>query len=117
LREVASASACPGAGGVVLPKKRSLADKKGEDLFERVGNMTPSKSSLGRLPKVIAERWEDNREAFERMLRDGLEIPEGTVSIAVSLDGVLAPIDGANSPTEVRAKAVNEGRQSKGPAG
>jgi len=94
-----------------------MTPKKGEDLFERVGNMTPSKSSLGRLPKVIAERWEDNREAFERMLRDGLEIPEGTVSIAVSLDGVLAPIDGANSPTEVRAKAANEGRQSKGPAG
>jgi hypothetical protein len=39
------------------------------------------------------------------------------VSIAVSLDGVLTPIDGANSPTEVRATAAAEGRLSKGPAG
>ena len=94
-----------------------MTPKKGEDLFERIGNMTPSKSSLDRLPKVIAERWEGDRKALERALREGLEIPEGTESIAVSLDGVLAPIDGGNSPTEVRAKAANEGRQSKGPAG
>jgi hypothetical protein len=94
-----------------------MTPKKGEELFERVGNMTPSTSSLGRLPKLIAERWEGDREAFERALRDGLAIPEGTVSIAVSLDGVLAPIDGANSAPEVRAKAAEEGRLSKGPAG
>lgn len=90
---------------------------KGAELFERVGNMTPSKSSLDRLPKLISERWEDDREAFEKALRDGLQIPEGAVSIAVSLDGVLAPVDGANSPTEVRARAASEGRLSKGPAG
>jgi hypothetical protein len=94
-----------------------MTPKKSEELFQRVGNMTPSKSSLDRLPKIISERWEGNREAFEKMLREGLEIPEGTVSIAISLDGVLAPIDGANSPTEVRTKAAQEGRMSKGPAG
>jgi hypothetical protein len=94
-----------------------MTPKKAAELFERVGNMDPSKSSLDRLPKVLSERWEENREVFESALRDGLEIPEGTVSIAVSLDGVLAPIDGANSPTEVRARAVEEGRLSKGPAG
>lgn len=94
-----------------------MTSKKGAELFERVGNMDPSASSLGRLPKVIAERWEGDREAFEVALRDGLAIPEGTASIAISLDGVLAPIDGANRPTEVRARAADEGRLSKGPAG
>lgn len=94
-----------------------MTPKKGEELFERVGNMDPSKSSLDRLPKLLAERWEDNREVFEKALREGLEIPEETVSIAVSLDGVLAPIDGANRPTDIRAEAAKEGRVSKGPAG
>ena len=94
-----------------------MTPKKCEELFQRLGNMDPSKSSLDRLPKIVAERWEDDREAFEKMLREGLQIPEGTVSIAVSLDGVLAPIDGANSPTDVRARAAEEGRMSKGPAG
>ncbi|GAF91028.1 unnamed protein product, partial [marine sediment metagenome] len=42
-----------------------MTPRKSAELFERVGSMTPSKSSLGRLPKVLAERWEDNREAFE----------------------------------------------------
>ena len=35
----------------------------------------------------------------------------------MSIDGVLAPIDGSNSPTEVRDEAAAEGRLSKGPAG
>lgn len=91
-----------------------MTPKKSAELFERVGSMAPSKSSLGRLPKVVEERWEGNREAFEAALRDGLQIPEGPVSIAVSLDGVLAPIDGANSPTDVRAKAASEGAPEDG---
>ncbi len=94
-----------------------MTPKKSAELFERIDNMTPSKSSIDRLPKLIAEKWEENRGALEKALRDGLEIPEGAVSIAVSLDGVLAPIDGGNSPTQVRADAAAEGRTSKGPAG
>ena len=94
-----------------------MTPKKSAELFERVGNMDPSKSSLDRLPKLLSERWEDDREAFERALREGLEIPEGAVSIAVSLDGVLAPVEGGNTPTDVRAEAASEGRICKGPAG
>lgn len=94
-----------------------MTPQKGAELFERAGNMTPSKSSLQRLPSVVAEAWNADRERFEQSLRDALVIPDGTVSIAVSLDGVLAPIDGGNSPTEVRAQAADEGRMSKGPAG
>lgn len=94
-----------------------MTPQKGAELFERAGNMTPSKSSLQRLPAVVAEAWNADRESYERALREALVIPEGTVSIAVSLDGVLAPVDGGNSPTEVRSRAASEGRTSKGPAG
>jgi hypothetical protein len=94
-----------------------MTPQKGAELFERAGNMTPSKSSLQRLPTIVADAWNLDREKLERTLRDGLVIPEGTMSIAVSLDGVLAPIDGGHSPTEVRAQAANDGRVSKGPAG
>lgn len=94
-----------------------MTPQKGAELFERAGNMTPSKSSLHRLPSVVAEAWNADRAQFEQALRDALVIPQGAVSIAVSLDGVLAPIDGGNSPTEVRAQAADQGRLSKGPAG
>jgi hypothetical protein len=94
-----------------------MTPQKGAELFVRAGNMTPSKSSLQRLPSLVADAWNANRDSFERALRDGLVIPEGTVSIAVSLDGVLAPIDGGNSPTEIRSQAASVGRLCKGPAG
>lgn len=94
-----------------------MTPKKAEELLKRMGNMVPSKGSLDRLPKLLSERWEDDREAFEAALREGLQIPEGSVSIAISLDGVLAPIEGGNHPTEVRAEAAAEGRVSMGPAG
>jgi hypothetical protein len=107
----------PRAAQQALWVATQMTPKKSAELFERVGNMSPSKSSVDRLPKLLSARWENDREAFERALRDGLEIPEGAVSIAISLDGVLAPIDGGNSPTEVRSDAAAEGRTSKGPAG
>ena len=93
-----------------------MTPKKAEELFARVGNMQPSKSSLDRLPKRLAERWEPERERFEQALREGLTIPEGTVSLAVSLDGVLAPME-ETEVTQRRAEAADEGRITKGPLG
>lgn len=87
------------------------------ETFETIGSMAPSKSSLDRLPKKLSAVWEANREEHEAALRDAIVVPEGAVSVAVSIDGVLAPIDGANKPTDVRDAAAREGRISKGPAG
>jgi hypothetical protein len=87
-----------------------------EELFRRVGNMHPSKSSLDRLPKEIHDRWEGDRVAFEAELRAVTEIPEETKSIAVSLDGVLAPMNNGGA-VATRTRAAAEGRISKGPAG
>lgn len=94
-----------------------MTPQKAEELFERVGNMDPSKSSLDRLPRALGERWESEREKYEQVLRDAIVVPEGATSVAVSIDGVLAPIDGGTSPTAVRNAASAEGRLSKGPAG
>ena len=82
-----------------------MTPQKAEDLFERVGNMAPSKSSLDRLPKALGERWEAERETYEQVLREAIVVPEQTHSVAVSIDGVLAPVDGGTSPTGVRAPA------------
>ncbi len=46
-----------------------MTSKKSADLFARMGNMTPSKSSIVWLPKLLAEGWEDDREAYERQRR------------------------------------------------
>jgi hypothetical protein len=93
-----------------------MTPKKAQELFERVGNMDPSKSSLDRLPKLVAETWEGKREQLEEALRGALVIPEGTTSIAISLDGVLAPMEGTEV-TQRRADAAHEERTTKGPLG
>lgn len=87
-----------------------------EELFVRVGNMEPSTSSLGRLPTELHGAWEDNRKAFEAELRAVTVIPEGTASIAVSLDGVLVPMRDGGA-VQTRERAAEEGFNSKGPAG
>jgi hypothetical protein len=87
-----------------------------EELFERVGSMAPSKSSLGRLPKEVSGRWESDRKHFEAALREVTTIPEATASIAVSIDGVLAPMNDGGA-VQVRERAASDGRLSKGPAG
>lgn len=107
----------PAAAKQALWLVAQMTPQRSEEAFKRVGTMAPSKSSLDRLPKHLSECWEADRAAHEAALRDALVVPEGTTAVAVSIDGVLAPIDGGRRPAEVRAAAAREGRISKGPAG
>jgi hypothetical protein len=93
-----------------------MTPQKAEEAFQRIGSMTPSKSSLDRLPKQLSERWEASREEHEAALRDALVVPEGAVSVSVSIDGVLAPMEGTRV-VEKRNEAAAEGRIIKGPVG
>jgi|SRR5688572_25695045 len=82
-----------------------LTPQEGEDLFREVGNMTPSKSSLDRLPKQLSEHWEAERERFEAALRAEETVPPEAVTVAVSLDGVMVPMkDGARAQKREDAK-------------
>lgn len=94
-----------------------MVPQKAAELFKRVGGMGPSKSSLDRLPKTLSAQWEVNREAYEAVLRDAIVIPEGTASVAISIDGVMAPIDGGTPSATLRRSAAKAGFISKGPAG
>jgi hypothetical protein len=93
-----------------------MSPQTAEELFARVGNMTPSKSSLDRLPKLLAERWNDDRKGFEATLRDAMTVPDEAVTVMASLDGVLAPMKDGGA-AEKRAEAAARGQIAKGPAG
>lgn len=93
-----------------------MSPQTAEELFARVGNMTPSKSSLDRLPKVLAERWNDDRRGFEEILREGMTVPDEAVTVMASLDGVLAPMKDGGA-AEKRAETAARGQIAKGPAG
>ncbi|MBK8943583.1 MAG: hypothetical protein IPM79_39815 [Polyangiaceae bacterium] len=78
--------------------------------------MSPSKSTLDRLPKELAERVNDDRASFEAELRDAMIVPEHATTVMVSLDGVLAPMNDGGA-VEKKAKTAARGQITKGPAG
>ena len=94
-----------------------LTPQECADTLRELGNMSPSKSSLDRLPKQLSSRWEEDREAFEESLRaDTLTVPAEATALTVSLDGVMAPMkDGQRQAKRAAAQAA--GRATKGPAG
>ena len=91
-----------------------LPPATGADLFGELGGMHPSPSSLERLPKNLSERWEAHREAWEAHLRTLESVPPEAVTLAVSLDGVLAPM---RHPARVESETPAETQQPKGPKG
>src|SRR5438132_2389403 len=93
-----------------------LTPKEGEELFDLLGNMPPSKSTLDRLPKALQGHWEAQRPRFEATLRHQEAIPPEAVAMAVSLDGVMTPMqDGQRHATRRHARAT--GKAPSGPAG
>jgi len=105
----------PGAARLAGWVVSQMTPQSAEQLFARTGNMAPSKSSLGRLPKLLSEAWEGDA-GLERALAQAVKVPDGAVTLAVSIDGVLAPMEGTK-PVEKRAATAARGRIAKGPAG
>jgi hypothetical protein len=93
-----------------------VTPKEGAELFDLLGNMTPSKSTLDRLPKALSVHWEAQRPHCEATLRRQEAIPDEAVAMAVSLDGVMAPMkDGQRQAKRQQARA--KGQSPGGPAG
>jgi hypothetical protein len=87
-----------------------------EELYERLGGLMPSKTTLDRLPKKVSARWEEERQRFEVALREEEEVPAEAVTVGVSLDGVMVPMkDGERK--KKREEAAAQGKETRGPAG
>lgn len=79
-----------------------------EELFHQLGSMRPSKSSLDRLPKQLSARWEANRRDFEELLREGESVPTKAQMVAVSLDGVHAPVRAEEGSPPTNAEGAEQ---------
>ena len=90
-----------------------LTPREAVTLFEELGGMTPSRSTLDRLPKELSLHWEEKREMWEEALRTPEVVPSEAVVLAVSLDGVMVPMKNAGR-TEKRSQPD---KQASGPAG
>jgi len=105
----------PKAARAALWMVTQMVPTKAAEAIERLTGMSPSKSSLDRLPKAVSERWEANRDDWQNALIASQGIPTGTAVLAVSLDGVYAPIDGDDSHVAARESKHAQGLAARGP--
>lgn len=85
--------------------------RKACELLSNHGGMSPSASTLDRLPKVFNALWEPVRVELEAQLREEDEWPEApeVAAVAFSLDGVMLPLKGApRTPTPQGPKGHRE---------
>jgi hypothetical protein len=93
-----------------------LTSGESEAVFGEIGNMKPSRSSLDRLPKELSAHWEQHRVEWEKKLRQRETIPDLAKTMALSVDGVMAPMRGVKEQ-EKAAKAQQSGKHASGPTG
>ena len=71
---------------------------------------------LERLPKKLSARWDADSPEFNQTLQEAEHVPDQAVTVAISLDGVMAPMrDGA--AIEKRTQTAANGQLTRGPAG
>lgn len=68
-----------------------------EDFLKEVGVAVVSVSTLHRIPRAMAARYETRRVLIETAIRERDAIPEETVTVQVALDGVMVPQDGEHA--------------------
>ena len=90
-----------------------LPPREAAELFVEIGGMRPSHTTIDNQPKIIADAWEANRQKWEEVLRQTETVPPQATVIAISLDGVMAPMRQANG---AKKEAV-AGKQTRGPRG
>jgi hypothetical protein len=90
-----------------------LTPGESEAQFVEIGNMQPSRSSLDRLAKALSPHWESHRVEWEALLRQKETVSVAAKVMAISVDGVMAPIRGADK----QGKAEQPGKHASGPTG
>ena len=90
-----------------------LPPREAADLFVEIGGMSPSHTTIDNQPKIIAEVWAAKRQAWEEALRQTEAVPAQTTVLALSLDGVMAPLRQADGTK----KEATAGKQASGPLG
>jgi hypothetical protein len=90
-----------------------LTPGNSEALFDELGSMRPSRSSLDRLPKGLSPHWEVHRREWEAALHAQEIVPEEATVVAISVDGVTVRMKGNGR----RTKRDLPGKHASGPTG
>ena len=87
----------PRVARIVTRATAVMTDEEAADLLVEIGTATVSKSSISRVSRAMAARYEQRRPVIEASLRSQESIPSGAVTVQVALDGVMVPQDGEHA--------------------
>lgn len=90
-----------------------LTPGESENAFDELGGMQPSRSHLDRLPKTLSPHWEAHRLEWEAAIRAQETVPAAAAVLALSVDGVMAPMKGGHNPVH----RAQPGKHASGPTG
>ena len=106
----------PRAARVVAVTLAELTLGRSEELLAEIGGLTPSAASIRRLGIHLSDAWEARRAEFEDVVARQTPIPPEAATVAISLDGVMVNVVGANRAEQKAAAKAKEGC-GKGSAG
>ena len=84
----------PRMGRIATRAIALMPEEEAAQFLAEVGTATLSSSTMGRLPRAIAARYELNRPVIAEAIRARDIIPDEAVTVQVGLDGVMVPQDG-----------------------
>jgi hypothetical protein len=87
----------PGLARIATRALAGMPEQEAADLLAEIGVATISNSTLGRLARSMAARYEKNRGAIVTVIREQHQIPPEAVTVQVGLDGVMVPQDGEHA--------------------
>jgi len=87
----------PRMGRIATRAIALMPEQEAADFLAEIGTATLSNSTLGRLPRAIAARYELNRPVIAAAVRARDVIPDEAVTVQVALDGVMVPQDGEHA--------------------
>jgi len=92
-----------------------MTSGEAEALFDELGAMHPSRSSLDRLPRDLSAQWEVHRQEWEAALREQETVAPEAAVLALSVDGVMVALK--SQAQQRAAKRCAPGKHASGPAG
>lgn len=95
----------PGVARVLCRAMASMPAEEAAGLLQETGVAVVSVSTLKRVPKTIAARYETQREEINAELRGAEQVPDEAVTVQVGLDGVMVPQDGEHAKARGRETA------------
>ena len=87
----------PKMGRVMTRALAAMTEEEGAEFLAELGTATVSSSTLSRIPRAMAARYETRREVVEVAVRERDAIPDEAVTVQVALDGAMVPQDGEHA--------------------